>query len=41
VAGGLADATSSFGPAFLVAAGVALLGGIGSLLLRPPQTMGA
>jgi MFS family permease len=41
VAGGLADATSSFGPAFLVAAGVALLGGVGSLLLRPPQIVGA
>jgi sugar phosphate permease len=41
VAGGLADATSSLGPAFLVAAGAALLGGIGSLLLRPPQTAGA
>jgi MFS family permease len=39
VAGGLADATSSFGPAFLMAAGVALLGGIGSLALRPPETM--
>ena len=36
-AGGLADATSSFGPAFLVAAGVALLGGVGSLLMRPPK----
>jgi sugar phosphate permease len=35
VAGVLADATGSFGPAFLLAAGVALLGGIGSLLLRP------
>jgi sugar phosphate permease len=35
IAGMLADATESFGPAFLLAAGVALLGGIGSLLLRP------
>jgi MFS family permease len=35
VAGLLADRTGSFGPAFLLAAGVALLGGIGSLLLRP------
>jgi len=38
VAGALADATGSFGPAFLVAAGVALLGGVGSLLLRSPRT---
>jgi predicted MFS family arabinose efflux permease len=36
VAGVLADATTSFAPAFLLAAGVALLGGIGSLALRPP-----
>ena len=35
VAGALADSTGSFAPAFLLAAGVALLGGIGSLLLRP------
>jgi sugar phosphate permease len=39
VAGALADATSSFAPAFLLAAGMALLGGIGSLLLRPPRTV--
>jgi sugar phosphate permease len=39
VAGALADATASFAPAFLLAAGVALLGGIGSLLLRPPRTV--
>lgn len=32
----LADAMVSFAPAFLLAAGVALLGGIGSLLLRLP-----
>ena len=38
VAGALADATGSFGPAFLLAAGVASLGGVGSLLLRPPGT---
>ena len=38
VAGALADATGSFGPAFLLAAGVAFLGGLGSLLLRPPRT---
>jgi MFS family permease len=37
VAGAIADATGSFGPAFLMAAGVALLGGVGSLLLRPPH----
>jgi sugar phosphate permease len=35
VAGALADSLGSFAPAFLLAAGVALLGGIGSLLLRP------
>lgn len=38
VAGILADATGSFVPAFLMAAGVAFLGGVGSLLLRPPRT---
>jgi len=36
VAGMLADATGSFGPAFLLAAGVAVLGGLASLLMRPP-----
>ena len=36
VAGMLADATGSFAPAFLLAAGVAVLGGLGSLLMRPP-----
>jgi sugar phosphate permease len=41
VAGALADATASFAPAFLLAAGVALLGGIGSLLLRPPRMVEA
>jgi len=35
VAGILADRTGSLGPAFLLAAGVAFLGGVGSLLLRP------
>jgi len=35
-AGAIADATGSFAPAFLLAAGVAFLGGVGSLLLRPP-----
>ena len=39
VAGKLADATESFALAFLLAAGVAFLGGIGSLLLRPPRTV--
>jgi sugar phosphate permease len=38
VAGILADVTGSFVPAFLLAAGVAFLGGAGSLLLRPPHT---
>jgi sugar phosphate permease len=38
VAGALADATGSFAPAFLVAAGVACLGALGSLLLRSPRT---
>lgn len=38
VAGALADATESFGPAFLLAAGVAFLSGVGSLLLQPPRT---
>jgi MFS family permease len=37
VAGALADATGSLGPAFQLAAAVAFLGGAGSLLLRPPQ----
>lgn len=37
VAGALADTTGSFGPAFLLAAGVALLGGLASLLLRPQR----
>jgi sugar phosphate permease len=37
VAGVLADATGSFASAFLLAAGVAFLGGMGSLLLRPPD----
>jgi nitrate/nitrite transporter NarK len=35
VAGALADSLGSFGPAFLLAAGVALLGSVSSLLLRP------
>ncbi|MCP4514367.1 MAG: YbfB/YjiJ family MFS transporter, partial [Delftia sp.] len=39
-AGAIADATGSFGPAFLLAAGVAFVGGAGSLLLRPPRGSG-
>jgi MFS family permease len=39
VAGGLADSTGSFSPAFLLAGGVALLGAIGTSLLRPASTM--
>ncbi|UCC65618.1 MAG: MFS transporter [Anaerolineae bacterium] len=35
VAGALADRMDSFRPAFLLAAGVALIGGVGSLFLRP------
>jgi len=34
----LSGAKGSFGPAFLLAAGVAFLGSLGSLLLRPPRT---
>ena len=37
VAGTIADVTGSFGPAFLAAAGVAVLGGVGSLLMRSPR----
>ena len=37
LAGALADATGSFSPAFLAAAGIALAGGMGALLLRAPQ----
>jgi sugar phosphate permease len=37
VAGILADAVGSFRPAFLLAAGVALLGAVGALLLRSPK----
>ena len=39
VAGALADTTGSFGPAFLLGAGVALLGAVGSLLLRSPRSV--
>ncbi len=35
VAGVMADAAGTFFPAFLLAAGVALLGALGALLLRP------
>jgi len=38
VAGAMADATGSFFSAFLLAAGVALLGALGSSILRPPST---
>jgi sugar phosphate permease len=37
VAGRLADAMGSFAPSFLLAASVAFLGGVGSLLLRAPR----
>jgi sugar phosphate permease len=37
VAGAIADAAGTFAPAFLLAAGVAFVGGVGSLLLRPPR----
>lgn len=39
VAGAIADATGSFSPAFLLAAGVAALGAIGAALLRPASTI--
>jgi sugar phosphate permease len=39
VAGAIADATGSFYGAYLLAAGVALLGALGSFLLRPASTM--
>ena len=35
IAGAMADAADSFLPAYLFAAGIALLGAIGALLLRP------
>jgi MFS family permease len=34
IAGGIADATQSFSPAFILAAGVAFLGAVGSVFLR-------
>jgi sugar phosphate permease len=37
VAGWLIDVTDSLGPALLLASGVSLLGGVGSLLMRPPR----
>jgi len=37
IAGLIADAKGTFGPAFLLAAGVASLGAVGSLLLQPPE----
>jgi MFS family permease len=39
VAGAMADAAGSFTPAFLLAAGVALVGAIGAALLRPASTV--
>jgi MFS family permease len=36
VAGAVADAAQSFAPAFLIAAGAALLGALGAAWLRPP-----
>jgi len=36
VAGAMADRAGSFAPAYLLAAGVALLGALGALTLRPP-----
>lgn len=37
VAGAIADAMGSFSPAFLLAATVSFLGGLASLMLRPPR----
>jgi MFS family permease len=39
IAGAIADATGSFFAAFLLAAAVALLGALGSYMLRPASTM--
>ena len=39
IAGAIADATGSFSAAFLLAAAVALLGALGSYMLRPASTM--
>ena len=39
IAGALADTSGSFMPAFLLAAGVALLGSVGSLALRAPRAI--
>ncbi|MBM3157788.1 MAG: YbfB/YjiJ family MFS transporter [Chloroflexi bacterium] len=41
VAGAIADTTGSFFAAYLLAAGVAFLGALGALLLRPASTMPA
>ena len=41
IAGAIADATDSFAPAFLLAGGVALLGALGALLLRPTSAPAA
>lgn len=39
VAGAIADTAGSFAPAFLLAAGIALLGAVSSFLLRPASTL--
>lgn len=39
IAGAIADATGSFAPAFLLAAGVAALGAVGAALLQPASTI--
>ncbi|HSF82951.1 MAG TPA: MFS transporter [Anaerolineales bacterium] len=39
VAGAMADASGTFVPAYLLAGGVALLGALGTLLLRPASTL--
>ncbi|MCE5252245.1 MFS transporter [bacterium] len=39
VAGAMADAAGSFGPAFLLAGSVALMGAIGAFMLRPASTV--
>ena len=41
IAGAIADATGSFTPSFLLAGGVALLGALGALLLRPTSAPAA
>jgi MFS family permease len=41
IAGAMADATGSFFAAYLLAAGVALLGALGAYLMRPASTISA